>query len=55
MPSSPDEETEEEKGLRRLFDQLSGSVRPHNRSLPHHQFGGSFDNEINNHNIFVTM
>ncbi|CAL8288765.1 unnamed protein product [Arctogadus glacialis] len=25
MPSSPDEETEEEKGLRRLFDQLSGS------------------------------
>uniref|UniRef100_A0A8C5B989 Calpain 9 n=1 Tax=Gadus morhua TaxID=8049 RepID=A0A8C5B989_GADMO len=40
MPSSPDEETEEEKGLRRLFDQLSGSVRPHNRSLPHHQFGG---------------
>uniref|UniRef100_A0A8C4Z4L1 Calpain 9 n=1 Tax=Gadus morhua TaxID=8049 RepID=A0A8C4Z4L1_GADMO len=55
MPSSPDEETEEEKGLRRLFDQLSGSVRPHNRSLPHHQFGGGFDNEINNHNIFVTM
>jgi len=27
MPSSPEEETDEEKGLRRLFEQLAGAVR----------------------------
>ena len=26
MPSLPEEESDEEKGLRRLFDQLAGSV-----------------------------
>uniref|UniRef100_A0A8C9YZA0 Calpain 9 n=1 Tax=Sander lucioperca TaxID=283035 RepID=A0A8C9YZA0_SANLU len=29
MPSAPEEETDEEKGLRRLFDQLAGDVRKH--------------------------
>ena len=27
MPSPPEEETDEERGLRRLFEQLAGAVR----------------------------
>uniref|UniRef100_A0A3P9MLE9 Calpain 9 n=1 Tax=Oryzias latipes TaxID=8090 RepID=A0A3P9MLE9_ORYLA len=34
MPTPPEEETDEEKSLRRLFDQLAGDVREQNQNFP---------------------
>uniref|UniRef100_A0A3P9JPL8 Calpain 9 n=1 Tax=Oryzias latipes TaxID=8090 RepID=A0A3P9JPL8_ORYLA len=34
MPTPPEEETDEEKSLRRLFDQLAGDVRDQNQNFP---------------------
>uniref|UniRef100_A0A8C7YXI4 Calpain 9 n=1 Tax=Oryzias sinensis TaxID=183150 RepID=A0A8C7YXI4_9TELE len=34
MPTAPEEETDEEKSLRRLFDQLAGDVRDQNQNFP---------------------